>query len=925
MTALSCVENPDFILVNETWANGDYNKAFFSIPGFEIICRKDRNDTSNGIGGGLIIYAKQEIARNVVEFSNDKLEDFVQCSAFKIPVDGKSVTLVLLYRPHHIYKDTVIQPIDTAENNDKLCDLLNEIPKPYIIVGDLNYSQIDWNLMTSDCSTKKFLDAVQDNFLSQHIDFSTHSSGSQPDIVLTSCPNLVLEVEKMPHLAKSDHSMVLMTIAGKVPSSSTTEEVPDWRKADLQLLREELTRVNFQEKMRNLDALQSWECVKEAIRKVEDKCVPKKKRRISNRPLWMQQNVMRTIRKKRRLWATYQKSKDYDEYLAYKRVEAETRSLVRQAKRKFEKKLAKESKKKPKMFYSYLKSKTSNRTSVGPLKENEQVVSDDIGISNILNKFFASVFTVEDPDVPESTQHNVDNELSNVEFLDGDVLKKIQVLKDTSAAGPDKIGARILKETSDILCGPLALVFSRCLDEGCVPEDWRKANVTPIFKSGSRMSPGNYRPISLTCIICKIMESVIRDKIVFHLVSNNLLNSSQHGFWASKSCQTNLIEYMNTLTKLVDEGHSIDIIYLDFAKAFDKVPHLRLLNKLEGHGISGKVLNWIQNWLTNRQQRVVLNGNVSEWLPVKSGVPQGSVLGPTCFVIFINDLDEVLNLVDGFVYKFADDTKYGRTVRSEEDQMCMQNNINNLLNWADRWQMSFNELKCKIMHIGKNNPQYSYYMGGYAPGGTVLKVVQEEKDLGVMISNSLKPYAQCAKAAKTANSVLGQMSRSFHYRDKDTWIRLYKIFVRPHLELCVQAWCPWYVKDIELLESIQKRALNMVVGLNSTSYEDKLKEICLPSLQERRVRGDMIQTWKYAQGVNPGGEKLIKRAQDVHGRITRQTRSPHNLARVEFRTEVRKNFYASRCVEQWNRLPDSIQGAENVDNFKRDYDLLMSR
>ena len=778
--------------------------------------------------------------------------------------------------------------------------------------------------MTADRSSENFLRTVQDNFLSQHIDFATHSSGTQPDIVLSSCPNLVLDVEKMPHLAKSDHSMVLVSIAGHFHSSTTMEDVPDWSKADLSLLREELTRVDFQEQMSNLNALQSWECVKNALWNAEVKCVPKKRRRISCRPLWMQQNVMRIIRKKRRLWATYQKSKDYEEYKAYKKVEGETRRLVRQAKRKFEKKLAKEAKHKPKMLYLYLKSKTSNRTSVGPLKENEQIVSDDAGIANILNKFFASVFTVEDPDVPESTQYDVENKLVNVEFSDDAVLKKMQALKDTSAPGPDKIGARILKETSDILCGPLALVFRRCLDEGCVPEDWRKANVTPIFKSGSKMSPCNYRPISLTCIICKIMESVIRDKIVSHLVSNNLLHSSQHGFWASKSCQTNLIEYMNTLTKLVDEGHSVDVIYLDFAKAFDKVPHMRLLKKLEGHGISGKVLNWIRNWLMDRQQRVVLNGNLSEWLPVVSGVPQGSVLGPTCFVIFINDLDEVLNLVDGFVYKFADDTKYGRIIHSEDDQILMQNDINQLLGWADRWQMSFNELKCKIMHIGRNNPHYYYYMGGYAPGGTVLEEVQEEKDLGVMISNSLKPYAQCAKAAKTANSVLGQMSRSFHYRDKDTWIRLYKIFVRPHLELCVQAWCPWYVKDIDLLESVQKRALNMVVGLNSTSYEDRLKEACLPSLLERRVRGDMIQTWKYVHGMSPGGEKLIQRAQVSHNRITRHTGRKYNLARVDARTETRRNFFASRCVECWNLLPECIQGAENVVHFKRDYDLLKS-
>ena len=197
------------------------------------------------------------------------------------------------------------------------------------------------------------------------------------------------------------------------------------------------------------------------------------------------------------------------------------------------------------------------------------------------------------------------------------------------------------------------------------------------------MQPGNHRPISLTCIICKVMEAIIRDNIVEHLTNNELIRASQHGFMNSKSCLTNLIEYLDTLTKLVDAGHNVDVIYLDFAKAFDKVPHQRLLTKLQAHGISGKVLDWVSAWLSDRKQRVVLNGCYSEWAHVTSGVPQGSVLGPTCFVVFINDLDDVISLVDGFIFKFADDTKAGRIIVDESDRKIMQENINQLMMWAE--------------------------------------------------------------------------------------------------------------------------------------------------------------------------------------------------------------------------------------------------
>ena len=202
-------------------------------------------------------------------------------------------------------------------------------------------------------------------------------------------------------------------------------------------------------------------------------------------------------------------------------------------------------------------------------------------------------------------------------------------------------------------------------------------------------------------------------------------------------------------------------------------------------------------------------------------------------------------LVDGFIYKFADDTKYGRVVVHESDRIIMQDNINHLMRWAEIWQMEFNAKKCKLLHLGSSNPRYVYTMGGYAPAGTVLQSVSEEKDIGVLVHESLKPSSQCCKAAKKANSVLGQMARSFLYRDKYTWVRLYTTYVRPHMEFSVQSWSPWYVRDIDVLEKVQERAVNMVRGLRGRTYEAKLKELGLTTLAARRQRGDMIQVWKF--------------------------------------------------------------------------------
>ena len=420
----------------------------------------------------------------------------------------------------------------------------------------------------------------------------------------------------------------------------------------------------------------------------------------------------------------------------------------------------------------------------------------------------------------------------------------------------------------------------------------------------------------------KLMESILRDAIVDHLTANELLKDTQHGFMRARSCLTNLLEYLETLTKLLDEGKAIDIIYCDFSKAFDKVAHGRLLTVLKSHGIVGEVLDWISQWLSGRKQRVVLNGHTSEWQPVSSGVPQGSCLGPTLFLIFINSIDDCIDKATGIISKFADDTKVGRVIETESDHEKLQEEIDNLVDWADTWNMQFNPQKCKVLHFGRSNPRYNYVMGGYAPAGEILDPVTEEKDVGVVISETLKPALQCARAAKRANAVLGQMKRAFTYRDKTTWVKLYKVYVRPHLEYCVQAWSPYLEKDRELLEAVQKRAVRMIKGLKGKTYEERLQECNLTSLTARRQRGDLLEVWKILNGKDDlDAKKMFRFAASGAVRDTRMTTNPLNLEHRKFRLDVRKQFFSVRTTKTWNALPDNVRQAPSLDVLKQRYDL----
>ena len=359
---------------------------------------------------------------------------------------------------------------------------------------------------------------------------------------------------------------------------------------------------------------------------------------------------------------------------------------------------------------------------------------------------------------------------------------------------------------------------------------------------------------------------------------------------------------------------SIDVVYLDFAKAFDKVPHDLLTQKLASHGVDGKVLEWIRKWLEGRHQRVVVNGESSGWADVKSGVPQGSLLGPVLFKIYINDIDLVADLIT-LLLKFADDTKLAQRIRSEEDRQRLQRALDALLEWAAAWGMQFNAEKCKVMHVGRHNPRYTYKMGEHVLGTTDV-----EKDIGVQVKSDLKPSENCAKAARTANTVLGQIVRSFHYRDRRTFVGLYKLYVRPHLEFASAAWNPWTRADIDVLEKVQKRAIGMISGMGDLDYKGRLRELRMDTLEDRRKETDMAETFKIMKGLSADPAIwFVPAGRPGNERVTRLAADPLNVRIPAARLDLRKNFFSVRVCESWNALPSDIKNSANVKQFKMAY------
>ena len=668
----------------------------------------------------------------------------------------------------------------------------------------------------------------------------------------------------------------------------------------------------------NKTAIECWNILKYEIESIIDKFVPFQKQGKRCRKKHLSKEAIRKIMVKQTMWRVYRRTRKEEDYAKYKEALNAATTEIRQSKRSYEQKLACNTKNDSKSFYAYIRSKQNVQDKVGPLQDSAgNIISQGFFMAEDLNGYFSSVFTKEDisslPVADAKFQGAKSDYLGPLVVTPELVAKKIKAMKDNKSPGVDGIPPKLLMETVEQISIPLGRVFNLSLKEGVVPFEWKEANIIPLFKKGSRNKSENYRPVSLTSVICKLLKRLIKDHMVDFLVKHELLNSSQHGFLKARSCLTNMLCFFEEITKWIDVGSPVDIIYLDFQKAFDKVPHQRLLLKLKAHGIGDSITDWIEQWLTDRRQRVVVDGEVSNWKSVLSGVPQGSVLGPILFLIYINDLDDSIT---SNVLKFADDTKLFRKVNTDGDKQHLQNDLDRLVKWSEKWQMLFNFGKCKCLHTGHGNLNVNYKMGA-----TVLGTTVKEKDLGVTISADMKVSEQCGIAASKGNQILGLIRRNIAYKGKKLIIPLYKAIVRPHLEYCIQAWRPYRKKDIDTLERIQRRATKMIPELRDLSYEERLKECGLTTLETRRLRGDQIEVFKILNGY----ENIDRNMFFSLKKDSRTRGHEEKLVKDQCRLDIRKHSFSQRTINEWNKLSTDCVTASSVNMFKNKVDTYLRR
>ena len=401
--------------------------------------------------------------------------------------------------------------------------------------------------------------------------------------------------------------------------------------------------------------------------------------------------------------------------------------------------------------------------------------------------------------------------------------------------------------------------------------------------------------------------------------NHNLFSDKQFGFLSGRSTTLQLLKVIDEWTKIVDRGGTLTTIYLDLMKAFDKVPHTRLIAKLRGYGIHEKLCTWIEHFLKERKQCVQVNGSYSKWHKVTSGIPQGSVLGPILFVVFINDLPKC---VTSNVYLFADDTKIYREIQSTNDNKLLQEDLVTLFQWSKKWLLQFHPDKCKVLSVqgrGQKSEDVNYMMNLYDGGSTTLENVENEKDIGVTIDERLNFEKHIQLQINKANQISGLIRRSFMYMDYKIFSLLFKALVRPHLEYASSVWSPYKKKDIESIENVQRRASKMLPKMKDISYEDRLKLLNLPSLKFRRLRGDMIEAYKILSG------KYDNRVTKGMLQLNTNTNTRGNsmkLMKYHCTKDIRKHSFTQRIVQIWNSLPNHIIEAQTINQFKNRLDKL---
>ena len=907
--------NPDVIIGCKSKLDENFTTHSIFPEDYEVQ-RSDRNRN----GGGVILAIKDNLNPTPETHLNKSIN--MRWSSVK-PKRGKKILFGSFYRPP---SDT---PDDLKPLDESLASIFSARTTPTVILGgDFNASGISWSddfdprNDTSSDQIKKKLTGMADRYgLSQlHDEVTRPDSGSCLDLVFCNNQNAVENVSTAAGMG--DHLALTYQVPCAVPRTQTPQrKIYRYHKANMTAIKSDI--LNFQETFTtnwtDHSPEDNWIRLKQALESTMSQNIPQTKTGKRNNLPWITSSVKKHIKRRDRLLKKARRRDTPQSWRAYRTQRNATTDAIRVSHDNYIHDIIGDltAEATPqgnssgiKRFFGYVKASRKQKNGIPTLRPQDLTITSDQEKADVMNRQFKDAFTNERltdiPDLGPSPHPSC----RYITFTEPGIIKLLQGLQPNKATGPDSIPPRILKDLAQELAPTLTILFQQLYDSGTTPQDWRDANVAPIFKKGKRHLPENYRPVSLTSVLSKQYEHILCSTIAKHLKDCGILTDDQHGFRSKRSCETTLLASTHDWADVLHRGGQTDVVFLDFSKAFDCVPHKRLLEKLRYYGIDGKNNDVIKSLLSGRRQRVVINGTKSSWADVSSGVPQGTVIGPILFLIYINDIQRNIS---SRMRLFADDSTIYREIKSRDDHLALQEDLRRLDAWAESWQMVFKPSKCFVMNI-TNKKNISHFT--YTIKDSPLTVTPTHTYLGLEIDSKLTWSIHCDQVKKKASQSLGLVQRTLHAAPRGVKEMAYKALVQPKLEYASTAWYPLAGGKLKKLDAVQNKAARFVARDYSRKRggADIAKHLNWDSLELRRNTKAVVMFYKIHNHLVelPFPPSVVPKS--------RLGRLDHPLAywQVWPRVDAYRLSYFVRAVPLWNCLPSPAVFASTPHSFQRE-------
>ena len=801
---------------------------------------------------------------------------------------------------------------------DYLHSLFTSVDVPIFVVGDFNCPDINWQLLSAPSKFSSLLcDLIFDLQLTQCVELPTHLKGNILDLIITNSVNRISDVVvHQNQFTTSDHFLISFLALTALPKISHHHPLTflNYDKADYKGMCDFLMDWDFSNCLDSSTVEVIWSDIKDAITTAISRFVPTftTTHRHAHLPKWFNQQLRHNLKCLRTLRRKHISNPTQYRLNKLNNLEAQLHADIAQAKMNYESKLVHDfaCNKNPKL-YSHIRSVTRQNHLPQQLTLDHRIATTDEEKANLFNEYFFSVYSTHSSFTAPPCSHPPSS-ITEVDISVTEVYQALSNLDPSKAMGIDGISPKVLKFCAVALCEPLHHLFRTSLLTSHIPSEWRLHCITPIFKSGERTSISNYRPVSLLCSVSKVLERLIYDKVIDQLSSS--FSSAQFGFLRGRSTLQQLLVFLHTIHDNMNNKLQTDVVYLDLRKAFDTVPHDKLLTKLWSMGVTDRIWLWFSAYLTSRFQCVRINGHLSGHLPVTSGVPQGSILGPLLFLIFINDLPSVVTSAKLLLY--ADDTKCIKSLSNQSDSLKLQNDLDSLYQWSVS-NISFNLVKTILLRF---SPHQSPFPTDYFLDNQLIVHSDSCRDLGVTLSQNLSWSKHISNIVSKAYKILGLIRRTFN-SSTPTGVRktLYLSLVRSQLTYCCPVWRPHLLKDILLLEKVQRRATKWILNDYRSDYKTRLISLHMLPLMMVYELCDLSFFLKSLS--SPSNSFNIRNYITFSSSSTRSLgyKLQHHFAR----TNTSRHFFFNRLPRLWNSLPNlnllNVSPSQGVLSLKQFY------